>query len=172
MKLRFDRTLQRTVGVSFMLVVALVACVEKPPRQTRVSAVVYNYGQESSVGVRIGGEHLGGFDKVPLGKVSGGGVACCFSIQEGAKEVDVEVNLPDGQKYVAKASVEEWWFDLAHYGAVHILPGRKVVMQVTPSDPLPRKDLLEAQQQALGLPVKVDFRMWSAGPVKRLDGKL
>lgn len=171
MKLRFGCLLQRTVCVSFVLAVALSACGEKPPRYIQVSAVVYNYSQDPVLGLRINGGYIGGFEPVHLGSVTGGGVACCFAIQEGAKEVDLEMSNPDGSKFVVKATVEQWWPDLAHYGVIHVLPGRKVVMQVTPSDPLPRKDLLEAQQKALGLPVKVSFKMWSAGPIKRLDGK-
>jgi hypothetical protein len=96
---------------------------------------------------------------------------CCFSLPLGAKEIVVELepSLSDG--YKTTAQIEKWWPDLAHYGVVHILPGRKVVMQVTPSAPSPRKDLLEAQQRALGIEVKTLFRIWDAGPIERIDGK-
>lgn len=171
MNLRFGRIFQRALGLSLVLAAALVGCGETPPKYASVSVVVYNYSQEPVLGLRINGGYIGGFEQVPQGSVTGGGVVCCFEIQEGAKQVDLEMSNPDGSKYTVTADVEQWWFDLANYGVIHVLPGRKVVMQVTQSAPLPRKDLLEAQQKAMGLPVKVNFKMWSAGPIQRLDGK-
>ena len=108
--------------------------------------------------------------KVAPGDVSGGGVMCCFRLPENAKEAEVEIQSSSGD-YKTTAQIEKWWPDLAHYGVVHILPGRKVVMQVTPSAPRPRKDLLEKRQEELGLEKKVLFDYWSAGPIERIDGK-
>jgi hypothetical protein len=170
-KRRPGRGLLNAAWMGLVLLMALAGCGEQKPRMTRLSAVLYNYAEDPVIAVVINGDNLGAVREVMPGNVSGGGVMCCFPLAEGAEEVDVEVQLPHGQRYVTKAKIEKWWPDLANYGVVHVLPGQKVVMQVTPNDPLPRKDLLEAQQRALGLPVKVNFRMWSAGPIQRLDGK-
>lgn len=169
-KQRPGRGLLHSTAMCLVLVMALAGCGEEKPKMTRVSAVLYNYSEDPVVAVKINGDNLGAIREVLPGNVSGGGVMCCFPLAEGAEEVDVEVQLPDGQGYVTKAKIEKWWPDLANYGVVHVLPGQKVVMQVTQNAPLPRKDLLEAQQKALGLPVIVSFKMWSVGAIQRLDG--
>lgn len=95
---------------------------------------------------------------------------CCVSIAAGATEADVLLEPANGRGEVVKAKIEKWWPDLAHYAVVHVLPGGKVVMQITPSFPSPRKDLLDAQQRAMGQPIQVNFQVWSAGPIERIDG--
>jgi len=152
------------------LALCLTGCGAKEPAAVSLSGIVYNYSQDALVAVYIGGKDIGSMDEVQSGDVSGGGVMCCFKLPENAKEVEVEIQSSSGD-YKTNAQIEKWWPDLAHYGVVHILPGRKVVMQVTPSAPSPRKDLLEAQQRALGMEVKTLFRIWDDGPIERVDGK-
>lgn len=156
-----------------LLGLCMAGCNAKEPAVVNgLTGIVYNYSQEGYVSIKINGKEVGTTArKVQLGDVSGGGGMCCFSLPLGAKEVEVELepSLSDGYKTTAK--IEKWWPDLAHYGVVHILPGRKVVMQVTPSAPRPRKDLLEKRQEELGLEKKVLFDYWSAGPIERIDGK-
>jgi hypothetical protein len=136
-----------------------------------MTGIVYNYTDKAVAAVRVNGRNVSAvMDAVKPGGVSGGAGACCTEIAEGAGEAEVEVELADS-KYTARAKIEKWWPDLAHYAVVHVLPGKKVVMQITPSFPAPRKDLLEAQQKALGLPVQIQFQTWSAGPIERVDGK-
>lgn len=154
-----------------VVALCLAGCEAKEPATVSLSGIVYNYSQDALVAVYIGGKDIGSMDEVQSGDVSGGGVKCCFSLPVNAKDVEVEVRLPKGERYKTTAQIEKWWPDLAHYGVVHILPGRKVVIQVTPSWPAPRKDLLEAQQRALGMEVKTLFDIWSAGPIERIDGK-
>lgn len=149
----------------------VAACNAREPQTIGLSGIVYNYSQETLIGVYIGGKEIGSMDSVKPGDVTSGGTICCFRLPANATEVEVDVKLPKGQGYRTTAQIERWWPDLAHYGVVHILPGRKVVMQVTPSAPSPRKDLLEAQQRALGMEVKTLFNIWDAGPIERIDGK-
>ena len=137
-----------------------------------LTGMVYNYSQEGYAWVKVNGVTAGSvLKKVAPGGVSGGASICCFELPVGATQVEVQVEPSIGEGFTTTATIEKWWPDLAHYGVVHILPGRKVVMEVTPSAPLPRKDLLEAQQKAQGLPVKVNFQIWAAGPIERTDGK-
>lgn len=153
------------------LALCLTGCGAKEAATVSLSGIVYNYSQDSLATVKINGKTAGtAMSKVAPGDVSGGGVMCCFKLPENAKEVEVEIQSSSGD-YKTVAQIEKWWPDLAHYGVVHILPGRKVVMQVTPSAPRPRKDLLEKRQEELGLEKKVLFDYWSAGPIERIDGK-
>ncbi len=157
--------------IGLLAVLGLAGCQAKEPATISLSGIVYNYSQDSLATVKINGKTAGTtMSKVVSGDVSGGGVMCCFKLPENAKEVEVEIQSSSGD-YKTTAQIEKWWPDLAHYGVVHILPGRKVVIQVTPSWPAPRKDLLEAQQRALGMEVKTLFDIWSAGPIERIDGK-
>ncbi len=153
------------------LALCLTGCESKESATISLSGIVYNYSQDALVAVYIGGKEIGSMDEVESGDVSGGGVKCCFNLPVNARDVEVEVRLPKGERYKTTAQIEKWWPDLAHYGVVHVLPGRKVVMQVTPSAPSPRKDLLEAQQRALGMEVKTLFKIWDSGPIERIDGK-
>jgi hypothetical protein len=154
-----------------ILALCLTGCSAKEPASISLSGIVYNYSQDSLATVKINGKTAGtAMGKVVPGDVSGGGVMCCFKLPENAKEVEVEIQSSSGD-YKTTAQIEKWWPDLAHYGVVHVLPGRKVVMQVTPSAPSPRKDLLEAQQRALGMEVKTLFKIWDGGPIERIDGK-
>ncbi len=154
-----------------VVALCLAGCEAKEPATISLSGIVYNYSQDSLATVKINGKTAGTtMGKVAPGDVSGGGVMCCFRLPENAKEAEVEIQSSSGD-YKTTAQIEKWWPDLAHYGVVHILPGRKVVMQVTPSAPRPRKDLLEKRQEELGLEKKVLFDYWSAGPIERIDGK-
>lgn len=151
--------------------VGLSGCEAKKPEIVSLTGIVYNYSQDTIATVKINGKSAGSvIAKTEIGGVSGGSGMCCFDLSIGAKQVDVIVQSSGGD-YKITATIEKWWPDLAHYGVVHILPGRKVVMQVTPSYPAPRKDLLEAQQQELGMERKILFKTWSAGPIERIDGK-
>lgn len=165
------RWLRRWVGLT-VLAVSASGCMASGPKSVGLTGIVYNYSEEGYSSVRIDGQMIGSrAPKVEPGNVSGGGSTCCFDLPVGVNEIEIflKPSLSDG--FTTTARIEKWWPDLAHYAVVHILPGRKVVMQVTPSAPLPRKDLLEAQQRALGQEEKVLFRMWSAGPIERIDGK-
>jgi hypothetical protein len=152
--------------------VGVVGCVAKEPDTVSLTGIVYNYSSETIAFVKVDGKDIArGLDETPNGGVKGGSGMCCFELPVNAQVVDVEITLWNKVKFRTPASIEKWWPDLAHYGVVHILPGRKVVMQVTPSYPAPRKDLLELRQQELGLEKKVLFRAWSSGPIERVDGK-
>lgn len=147
-------------------------CEAKKPETVSLTGVVYNYSQEGYVSIKINGKSVGTtVRKIEIGGVSGGSGMCCFELPIGAKQIEVELepSLSDG--YKTTAIIEKWWPDLAHYGVIHILPGRKIVMQVTPSAPRPRKDLLEVRQKELGLEPKITFDYWSAGPIERINGK-
>jgi len=153
-----------------ILAISLSGCETKEAKPISMTGVVYNYTDKAVAAVRVNGLNVSAvMDAVDPGGVSGGAGACCAQINEGATEAEVEVDFGD-TKYTTQAKIEKWWPDLANYDVVHVLPGGKVVMQITPSFPSPRKDLLEAQQRAMRQPAQVKFQDWSAGPIERTDG--
>lgn len=161
--------------ISILLATALIGttgCSAREPAAVSLTGIVYNYSDETIAFVRVNGKEVArGLDETPNGGVKGGSGMCCFILSESSQAAAIEVILWDKSKYQTTATIEKWWPDLAHYGVVHILPGRKIVMQITPSAPRPRKDLLEARQKELGLEPKITFDYWSAGPIERIDGK-
>ena len=161
----------KVVWITATLLATLSACSAVKPQQVSLTGIVYNYSEDAIVFVRINGQGVGRASEAKPGDVMGGGRMCCFELPVGAKQVEVQVKPAGLDPYTTTATIEKWWPDLAHYGVVHVLPGRKVVMEIIPSGPLPRKDLLEAQQRALGLEEKVNFRFWSSSPIRRTDGK-
>jgi len=72
------------------------------------------------------------------------------------------------------APVENWWPDAAHDLVVHILPQKKVVVQITNMQTRPRRDLLQARLDELGLKATIYETFmtgWVDGPEVRTDGK-
>jgi hypothetical protein len=157
--------------LALWLAMALSACGAKEPRRLGVSAIPYNYSEQTVVAVRVNGQSVSVLMKaVKPGGVSGGAVTCCIDISEGATEAQVEVDLGDS-KYTTQAKIERWWPDLAHYAVIHILPGRTVVMEVRAVDTWPRDDLLEKQLQAAGVKKVVNFAgPMNLAPMERTDG--
>jgi hypothetical protein len=151
----------------------VAGCNAKEPAVVNgLTGIVYNYSQEGYVSVKINGKAVGSTaSKVQPGDVSGGGGMCCFSLPLDAGEVEVELepSLSDGYKTIAQ--IEKWWPDLAHYGVVHILPGRKVVMELRSVYTWPRRDLLESRLKALGINKIINYSgPMNEGPMERTDG--
>lgn len=72
-----------------------------------------------------------------------------------AVRVTVTPALDDA--YEVQAQVEQPWPKGASTAIVHLLPGRKVVIETTLGYGIsPRQDLMENQLKALGIPMEVD----------------
>lgn len=151
--------------------IALNGCGLKEPKKLSMTGVVYNYTDKAVAAVRVNGRNVSAvMDGVDPGGVSGGAGACCVEINEGATEAQIEVDLGDAS-YTTQAKIEKWWPDLAHYAVVHVLPGKKVVMEVRSVETWPRQDLLEQQLKAVGVAKKVNFSgPMNTGPMERTDG--
>ncbi|MDR1995322.1 hypothetical protein [Azonexus sp.] len=127
-------------------------CKAKEPATVSLTGIVYNYSQEGYVSIKINGKSAGAtVRKTEMGGVSGGSGVCCFDLPVGAKQVEIELEPSLSEGYKTTATIEKWWPDLAHYGVVHILPGRKVVMEVRSVHTWPRKDLMESRFKELGI---------------------
>lgn len=158
--------------VGLVMVSVLTACGAKEPRTVSLTGMVYNYSQEGYAWIKVNGVTAGSaLKKVPPGGVSGGAGICCFDLAAGATQVEVQVEPSAGEGFTTTATIEKWWPDLAHYGVVHILPGRKVVIEVRAVNTWPRKDLLEAQLKAIGINKVVEYAgPMNDTPMQRTDG--
>ena len=154
-----------------MLAMSLEGCETKEAKPISMTGVVYNYTDKAVAAVRVNGLNVSAvMDGVDPGGVSGGAGACCAQIKEGATEAEVEVDFGDA-KYTTQAKIEKWWPDLAHYAVVHVLPGKKVVVEVRSVEAWPRQDLMDQQLKAAGLQKKVSFSgPMNTGPMERTDG--
>lgn len=148
------------------------ACSANEPSGVSLTGMVYNYSQESYAWVKINGKTVGSaIKKVQPGSVSGGGGMCCFELPVGATTVQVQLEPSIGQGFTTTAIVEKWWPDLAHYGVVHVLPGRKVVMEGRSVETWPRQDLMNSQLKALGIEKALNYSgPMNTGPLARTDG--
>jgi len=166
---------QKTSGRVFMaliLSVGISAWGADEPKSVGLTGIVYNYSDETIAFVRINGKEVGrGIDEAKPGEVKGGAYICCFKLPTNSQTASVGVTLWDGKTYETTATIEKWWPDLAHYGVVHILPGRKVMMEVRSVETWPRKDLLDAQLKALNFPSEYEYTgPMNVGPLQRTDG--
>ncbi|BBP00036.1 DUF3304 domain-containing protein [Sulfuriferula nivalis] len=158
-------------GHSFMLlcllllsVFTLTACKPKNPEMVGgLSVEVLNYSQEAIDYVKINGNIVrNGADAAKIGGAMGGGSSCCSgeisSIKPTANVTVESVRFANGKSgdviietYTTQAVVELPFPDSMGTLVVHILPGRKVVLEVAPGPSRPRQDLMDAQIKALGL---------------------
>lgn len=139
-----------------------------------LNGVVFNYDQTSYVSISVNGKEMGrGLDAADLGSYAGGGGSmCCNAVLAGATEAVVTLIPAEGQPLTVTAPIEKWWPDAAHDLVVHILPEKKVVVQITNLTPHARADLLKERQRELGLKVgHLPEGYWVSGPEIRIDGK-
>lgn len=158
------------LGVLF--IVNSAGCNAKDNQTVSLSGIVYNYSQEGYVSVKINGKSISSvLKKVMPGDVSGGAIVCCFSFPLNTKNIEVELEPSLSDSFKIIASVEKWWPDLSHYAVVHVLPGRKVVIEIRSAYTWPRRDLLENQLKSLNIKKAVEYSgPMNDGPLERTDG--
>ena len=162
----------KVAWITATLLATLSACSAVEPQQVSLTGIVYNYSEESIVDVRINGQGVGRATKAKPGGVMGGGGMCCFELPVGTKQIEVRLEPAIGDGFTTIATIEKWWPDLAHYGVVHVLPGRKVVIEVRAVGTWPREDLMDAQLKALHIKKVVNYTgPMNTGPMERADGK-
>jgi len=163
----FARTMLRLI-LAFSAISA-TACAQEPDTAS-LTAVTFNYSEAYSI-LTVNGEWAGkGSNSVKPGDVTGGGGICCIDIPTDAKTATVEVQTGVDEKYVTQARIEQPWPDFMHYAAIHILPGRKVVISIMGSSPAPRIDLLDQALENVGVEdytIEAPYA-WDSGPEKQL----
>ena len=153
--------------------ITLTACQPKNAEMVGgLSVEVLNYSQEAIASVMINGNKTGtAIHAAQVGGVMGGGSSCCSGEISAIKNTaNVTVQAEHGT-YTTQAEVELPFPppDLMGTLIVHILPGRKVVLEVVPGATFDREDLLESQIKALGLKREVPVSDLSrTGPNKYL----
>lgn len=146
-------------SISVLCAFAITACEAKEPEMVGgLTGVVFNYSQDWIGSVHINGDTVGRIiDYAKVGDYKGGGgFRCCFELSSKAKTVEVLVKTTTGD-YKSQAIVEQPWSEHDGYAGIHILPGRKIVIEITPGHPEERFDLLNAQVKALGLKKEIDY---------------
>lgn len=132
-----------------------------------LSAITFNYSDEAIVSVRVDGELAGtGMEAARPGDLTSSGNACCISLNAGEHTLPVEIKPALADAYLVEAAVEHPVTKYPHYGVVHVLPGRKVVIAVTATMPAPRLDLLNARLDELGIAKELSYppHLMDAGP--------
>ena len=126
-----------------------------------LTGVVFNYSDQAVAEVRVDGDLAGtGYEAVPPGGVTGGGSSCCMAMDPTRDTVRVTVVPALGEAYEVQARVEQPWPKGASTVIVHMLPGRKVVIETTLGYGIAaREDLMETQLKALGIPMEVDHTL-------------
>ncbi|QOY63056.1 hypothetical protein INQ40_01830 [Lysobacter sp. H21R4] len=124
-----------------------------------LTGVVFNYSDEVIAEVRVDGELAGtGYEAVRPGNVTGGGGSCCMALAPTLDTVPVEITPGIADPYTVQATIENPWPKGASTAIVHVLPGRRVVIETTLGIGIgPRSDLLNAQLEALGIVKEVDI---------------
>lgn len=124
-----------------------------------LTAITYNYSDEVIVSVRVDGELAGtGMEAAQPGGLTSSGSSCCISLDPGVSTVAVEIKPASKDAYVVQGLVEQPWPEGAKTVIVHVLPGRKVVLETTlGAHNWPRRDLLEGRLKELGMKPDVEY---------------
>ena len=155
-------------SISVLCALAITACEAKEPEMVGgLAGVVFNYSQDWIGSVHINGHTVGrAIDDAKVGQTKGGGGSICCSLALSPTDGTVEalVKTSEGD-YTTKATIEHPWPSDPDTVKVHILPGRKIVIEVGYAGIGGRKDLLEAQIKALGLKQEMPFSdLMRSGP--------
>lgn len=143
----------------------VVGCSQQPAHEKidGLTGVTFNYSDEVIASVRVDGELAGtGYEAVRPGEVTGGGGSCCMALDPTLHTVAVLIEPALDDPYEVTATIEQPWPTGANTAIVHLLPGRKVVIETSLGAGIgPRADLLNAQLTALGIEkeVDIDWRM-------------
>lgn len=176
------RTAASPIGRKFMLICfvmlnafAFNVCEARNPEMvTGLSVEVLNYSQDTIASIKLNGINLGASaDEAKVGGVKGSGIMCCsgeISAIKKTAEVTIEtvafVNGKSGKveysTYTIQAEVELPFPEITDKLMIHVLPGRKVVIEVVSGYSFPRQDLIDSQIKALGLKREYSF----TGPVR------
>ncbi|MGY0611845.1 hypothetical protein [Luteimonas sp. A501] len=143
-----------------LLLWPMMGCSQEPreSKMDGLTGVVFNYSNEVMASVRVDGELAGtGLEAVKPGDVTGGGSSCCMSMDPTLDTVDVEIEPATGPIYTLQGTVEQPWPKGASTVIVHVLPGRKVVIEATLGVGIgARSDLMNTQLKALGIDKEID----------------
>lgn len=162
--------MKRWKGGGILMVFAIawipVTGCARGPDTVSLSSSAFNYSDENIGRILINGKEAGGrLDPVKPGDASGSGIICCVSLERGQKQAEVTVQTVKGT-YTAQAQIEQPWTQYANYMTVHVLPKRKIVIEISPDIGMARKDLIDGRLKELGIKAEAQYpaHMMNTGP--------
>ena len=147
-----------------LIAFSVAGCASK--QMVSVSAVTYTYDEGYSR-VLLNGQWAGaGSAGVKLGESEGGAYICCVRLTKGAKTANIQVRQGGDRFYEVEAPIESPWPESPNYLAIHLLPGRDVIIELATLRTRPRADLLEESMTRHGRKmVPIDMpHTWNFGP--------
>jgi len=153
--------MKRIFVVLILCLLSACSAKEKADETVGMTGVVLNYSEEDFPSVSINGHTVGTVVRsVKIGDVYGGGAfMCCFPLPAKKNRVDVTLQLLGGEKVVVSAEIEHPLPEIGSIARIHILPGRKIVIDVSAMMlGGVRLDLLDARIKELGLKREVDYQ--------------
>jgi hypothetical protein len=142
--------------LALMLTISTAGCA-KEPELVAITAVTFNYSQDDLLKLSVNGKSVGSLvSPAKLGEVEGGGkYVCCIALSPEWKSVEVEIRAANKADVVStfstQALIRQPWPKVASYAVFHVLPGRKVVVEVVPGGVAPDMELLAERTKELGL---------------------
>ncbi len=126
------------------LLVPLSSCGGEP-QKVSISATTFNYSADYLIDVWVNGKSAASLIKpAKSGQIKGGGgFLCCVVMSPAWKTVKVDVHLSTDEEYSVDAPILQPWPEVASYLVVHVLPGRKVVVEIVPGAAIPDPSRLD-----------------------------
>ena len=144
---RFTQSFLLRISTALMVAGSAPGCAREP-ELVSVSATTFNYSQDSLLDIWVNGKSAGSLAKpAKLGEIKGGGVVCCISLSPAWKIVEVKIQATKGVEYTTQAKILQPWPQIASYAVVHVLPGRKVVIEISPTYVIPEPERLDELEQ-------------------------
>jgi len=158
------------LGLGLFAAIMLVGCSGRT--MVGLSATTFHY-EEGYSRALLNGQWAGaGGSSVALGDVGGGAMICCVRLERNAKSALVHVRQGGEKYFEVEARIESPWPESPNYLAIHLLPGRDVVIELSTLQSAPRLDLWEESLRRHGRPIvrAESPHMWNGGPEVQLRG--
>lgn len=140
------------IAIAVMILTSLVSACSHGSDLVGLSGRPYNYDDRSIAAVQVNGHRVGGgMDAAQPGYARSGGQSCCLRLPRYATHADVVIQYADGEDLELVAEVEQPWPPMTSLAIVHVLPGPKVMIEITPGQGFARRDLMLAALHELGI---------------------
>jgi hypothetical protein len=132
------------IGAAVLLLAALGlgAYTLQKNKTVALSASALNFSPDDIISVAVNGKWAGGgklypFDPAKRRGPTGGGSVCCVNLIEGGNTAEVELTFIDGSTLKVQAKVLQPWPKFINTADIYVLPGRRVVIKITPGPEAP-----------------------------------
>jgi hypothetical protein len=133
------------IGAAVLLLAALGlgAYTLQKNKTVALSASALNFSPDHITFVAVNGKWAGGglapYDPAKRRGPTGGGVVCCVNLIEGGSTAEVTLTFPEPEEpdLVVQAQVLQPWPKFIDTADIYVLPGRRVVIEITPGPGVP-----------------------------------